>query len=67
MAQTSKVIRGEYDQKIYKQILVRVRRDTDLSRWLEEYKDAGNSVNELIVQKLTEHFKYLIKIGVLEK
>jgi predicted HicB family RNase H-like nuclease len=66
MAQTSKAIRGGYDQKTYKQILVRVRRDTNLSRWLEEYKDAGNSVNDLIVQKLTEHFKHLVELGVME-
>jgi predicted HicB family RNase H-like nuclease len=66
MAQTSKAIRGAYDKKAYKQYLIRVRRDTDLNRWLEEYKDAGNSVNELIVQKLTEHFKHLVKLGVME-
>jgi predicted HicB family RNase H-like nuclease len=66
MSQTSKAKREAYDKKAYRQILVRVRRNTELSRWLEEYKDAGNSVNELIIQKLTEYFKHLVKIGVME-
>lgn len=66
MAQTSKAIRVAYDKKTYKQFIVRVRRDTDLHRWLDDYKDAGNSVNELIVQNLTEHFKRLVKLGIME-
>lgn len=66
MAQTSKAIRKAYDQKTYKQFNIRIRRDSDLLRWLEDYKNGGNEVNALVVELLSKHFKHLIKLGVLE-
>lgn len=66
MAQTRKEIREAYNKKAYRQYNFRIRRDSELQRWIEEYKDAGNAINELVVQKLTEHFKHLVKIGVME-
>jgi hypothetical protein len=66
MAQTRKDIREAYNKKAYKQYNFRVRKDSDLCRWLEEYKDGGNAINELIVQRLEAHFKHLINIGVLD-
>jgi len=62
MAQTRKEIRDAYNRKAYKQYNFRVRRDSDLFKFLEGWKEAGNSVNELVVTKLTDHYKRLIKI-----
>jgi hypothetical protein len=67
VAQTRKDIREAYNKKAYKQYNFRVRRDSELFRWLEQYKDDGNAVNELVIQRLEIHFKHLVKIGVLEQ
>jgi len=64
MAQTRKEIREAYNKKTYKQYNFRVRRDSDLYKFLEEWKNAGNSVNELTVQRLNEHYKNLVKRGI---
>lgn len=66
MAQTSKEIRKAYDRKTYKQFNLRIRRDSDLLRWLEDYKNGGNEVNALMIELLNKHFKHLVKLGVLD-
>jgi len=64
MAQTKKALREAYNKKAYKQYNIRVRRDSDLYKFLEEWKEAGNNINELAVSRLNEHYRDLVKRGI---
>jgi len=57
MAQTSKAIRDAYDSRTYKQIKVRVRRNSELCEAIEKTMDTkGASLNFIITKLLAAHY-----------
>ena len=55
---TSYEVKQRYNQKTYKNIVVKVRRDSDLMQKIERFQEENPlQLTALIIQLLTEHFE----------
>ena len=58
MGKTSREIKEKYNKEAYERYSVRVRKDSVLYEQIEEFMSKnGTSLNYLIVELLTEHFR----------